>query len=112
MCFPSSSQCKRGFLVISQLIYLIILLYPKLNESISVLKYKNLVQTHRQKDAKIVSNEPKKKAENLLISLGLLEGFFKDSFNVVCVDKVLHYVWFLSCNSLSKRNFFPTIQRS
>ena len=39
-----------------------------------------------KKDAKTVSNELKKKEENLLISLWQYQGLFKVSFKVVLVD--------------------------
>ena len=39
-----------------------------------------------KKDAKTVNNERKKKAENLSISLGTFQDFFKVSFKVFLVD--------------------------
>ena len=57
-----------------------------------LLNLKIMFKLIDKKDAKTVSNESKKKAEYLFISLGRFEGFFKVLFKVVFVDKVLHKV--------------------
>ena len=56
-------------------------------------------------DKKRVSNERKKKAENLSISLERFQSFIKVLFNVVFLDSVLHKVWVSVYDFFLQENF-------